>query len=60
MDLSHSSKYSRKEDVLRDLIAVVSDTRKVIHEYFQKFEEKAIAEKIDELVKELTSKELKK
>jgi hypothetical protein len=55
MDLSHFSKYSRKEDVLRDLIAVV-DTRKVIHEYFQKFEEKAIAEKINELVKELTSK----
>lgn len=31
------SKYSRKEDVLRDSIAVVNDTRKVIHEYFQIF-----------------------
>jgi hypothetical protein len=56
---SDFSKYSRKEDVLRDLITVV-DTRKVIHEYFQKFEEKVIAEKINELVKELTSKEFKK
>ncbi|AWR95418.1 PaREP1 family protein [Acidianus brierleyi] len=46
------SKYSRKEDVLKDLLTVVKETKKVISAYFPKFEEKGISEKVDDLVKE--------
>ena len=45
--------YSRKEDVLRDLITVVKETKKVISIYFPKYEVKEISEKIDGLLKEL-------
>ena len=36
------SNYSRKEDVLRDLITVVKETKKVINAYFPKYEVKEI------------------
>ncbi|BDC18810.1 hypothetical protein HS5_17000 [Acidianus sp. HS-5] len=48
------SRYSRKEDVLTDLITVVDETKKVINVYFPKYEVKEISGKIDELLKELT------
>ena len=47
------SNYSRKEDVLRDLITVMEETKKVINTYFPKYEVKEISEKIDELLKEI-------
>ena len=46
--------YSKKEDVLRDLITVVKGTKEVISTYFPRYEVKVISEKIDELLKELT------
>ncbi|BDC18804.1 PaREP1 family protein [Acidianus sp. HS-5] len=47
------SKYSKKEDVLTDLIIVVRETKKVICTYFPKYEVKEISEKIDELINEI-------
>lgn len=47
------SKYSRKEQVLEDLITVVKETRKVIDTYFAKYEVEEILEKTDQLLKEI-------
>ncbi|ADX84969.1 PaREP1 family protein [Saccharolobus islandicus] len=47
------SKYSRKEDVFRDLITVVKETKILISTYFPSLELKEISEKIDEIFKEL-------
>lgn len=47
------SKYSKKEEVLEDLITVVKETKKVIESYFAKYEVKEVSEKIDELLKGL-------
>ena len=43
------SKYSRKEDVLVDLIFVVRETKRLIQTYFPKYEMREVSEKIDEL-----------
>ncbi|ACP34657.1 PaREP1 family protein [Sulfolobus islandicus Y.G.57.14] len=48
------SRYSKKEEVFRDLITLVKETRKVIDIYYSKYEVKEILGKIDELIKELT------
>jgi Archaeal PaREP1/PaREP8 family. len=47
------SKYTKKEQVLEDLITVVKETKKVIDSYFAKYEVKEVSKKIDELLKEL-------
>ncbi|BFI76482.1 hypothetical protein YN1HA_25800 [Sulfurisphaera ohwakuensis] len=47
------SKYSKKEQVLADLITVVKETKKLISTYFPKYEVKEISEKIDKLVNEI-------
>lgn len=48
------SRYSKKEEVFRDLITLVKETRKVIDIYYSKYEVKEILGKINELIKELT------
>lgn len=45
------SVYSKKEEVFKDLITVVKESKRIIHTYFPKYEVKEISEKIDELLK---------
>ena len=47
------SKYTKKEQVLEDLITVVKETKRVIESYFARYEVKEVSQKIDELLKEL-------
>lgn len=47
------SKYTKKEQVLEDLITVVKETKKVIDSHFAKYEVKEVSQRIDELLKEL-------
>ncbi|BDC18787.1 PaREP1 family protein [Acidianus sp. HS-5] len=47
------SVYSKKEEVLTDLITVVKESKKVITTYFPRYEVKEISEKIDELLSEI-------
>jgi len=47
------SKYTKKEQVLEDLITVVRETKRVIESYFARYEVKEVSQKIDELLKEL-------
>lgn len=50
------SRYSRKDDVLKDLLTVVMETKKTINTYFPKLEVKEISEKIDSLLAQFTKK----
>jgi Archaeal PaREP1/PaREP8 family. len=47
------SKYTKKEQVLEDLITVVKETKKVVDSRFAEYEVKEVSQKIDELLKEL-------
>lgn len=47
------SKYTKKEQVLEDLITVVKETKKAIDSRFAEYEVKEVSQKIDELLKEL-------
>jgi hypothetical protein len=47
------SNYTKKEQVLEDLITVVKETKKVIDSCFAKYEVKEVSQNIDELLKEL-------
>jgi Archaeal PaREP1/PaREP8 family. len=47
------SKYTKKEQVLEDLITVVKETKKAIDSHFAKYEVKEVSQRIDELLKEL-------
>ena len=47
------SKYTKKEQVLEDLITVVKETKKAINSYFAEYEVKEVSRRIDELLKEL-------
>lgn len=49
------SKYSRKEDVLKDLATVIKETEKAVITYFPKVEIKEIYEKIDKALANLIS-----
>ena len=49
------SKYSNKEDVLTDLIAVIAETKKAVHTYFPEYEVKELSEKVDKLLEELVN-----
>ena len=49
------SKYSNKEDVLTDLIAVITETKKTVHTYFPEYEVKELSEKVDKLLEELVN-----
>ncbi|BCU69856.1 PaREP1 family protein [Stygiolobus caldivivus] len=44
------SRYSRREDVLKDLLTVVMGTKRAINTYFPEFEVKEVSEKIDSLL----------
>jgi len=47
------SKYTKKEQVLEDLVTVVKETKKAIDSHFAKYEVKEVSQRIDELLKEL-------
>ena len=49
------SRYTNKEDVLTDLIAVITETKKAVHTYLPDYEVKELSEKVDKLLEELAN-----
>ena len=49
------SRYTNKEDVLTDLISVITEAKKAVHTYFPEYEVKELSEKVDKLLEELVN-----